>query len=50
LKGDRLPLDPSLNPAGNSAGNPKLPDGCIAATEAHNRHIYTAEIAGRCVA
>jgi hypothetical protein len=45
FKGDRLPLKPN----DGSTSYPKLPDGCIAAAEATNKHIYTAEIAGRCV-
>ena len=45
-KGNRLPLPGTLDGA---ASQPKLPDGCIAATEANHKLIYTAEIAGRCV-
>jgi hypothetical protein len=45
-KGDRLPVRETVD---SPISQPKLPDGCIAATEANNKHIYTAEIAGRCV-
>ena len=46
LKGDRLPPNAATD---SSARHPNLPDGCIAAAEANNKHIYTAEVAGRCV-
>jgi hypothetical protein len=46
LKGDRLPLKAA---ADSAVSHPNLPDGCITATEADKKHVYTAEIAGRCV-
>jgi hypothetical protein len=49
LKSDRLPsVSGSLWPA-RQQPDPKLPDGCLAASEWHT-NIFSAEVAGRCVA
>ena len=52
LKSDRLSPMPGTDRASPAlqAPAPKLPDGCIAATEWRRAKIYSAEIAGRCVA
>jgi hypothetical protein len=51
LKGDRLPLIPDAIGAGLRVRpiRPALPAECIDAGEANRKHIYTAEVAGRCV-
>ncbi len=54
FKADRSPAQP-----GASRGipgqpmnepQPKLPDGCIAAADWRSSHIYSGEVAGRCLA
>jgi hypothetical protein len=51
LKRDRLSPIPGTNRASPAlAPVPKLPDGCIAASEWRRAKIYSDEIAGRCVA
>jgi hypothetical protein len=61
LKGDRLPAGsgetrsspvrtiPNAMPA-HMKPEPRLPDGCVSASEWRRANIYTAEVAGRCVA
>lgn len=52
FKGDRSPQLPGgshVMPAQPAANEPKLPDGCVAATEWRGS-VFTAEVPGRCVA
>jgi hypothetical protein len=51
LKSDRIPLIQDAIGAGLRARpvRPALPVECIDAGEANRKHIYTTEVAGRCV-
>ena len=51
VKSDRLPVVPAAVrtlPA-QHAEQPRLPEGCVDASNWHKDKIYTAEVAGRCV-
>ena len=51
IKNDRLPVVPAVVrtlPAQHSE-QPRLPEGCVEASNWHMDKIYTAEVAGRCV-
>jgi hypothetical protein len=51
LKNDRLPVVPAAVrtlPTQHSE-QPRLPEGCVDASNWHKDKIYTAEVAGRCV-
>jgi len=48
LKGDRL--DVRRGSPVRTMTDPKLPDGCLSATEWRRANIYTSEVPGRCVA
>ena len=51
FKGDRAPALPGASRVlpEQQSNQPKLPDGCIAAADWRS-NIYSAEVAGRCVA
>jgi hypothetical protein len=51
FKGDRAPALPGASRVvpGRQSNEPKLPDGCVAAADWRS-NIYSAEVAGRCVA
>jgi hypothetical protein len=49
LKSDRLPVVPATHPRQRSQ-EPRLPEGCVAATDWRRGEIYAVEIAGRCIA
>ena len=52
FKGDRAPALPGASrvlPEQQQSNEPKLPDGCVAATDWRG-NIYSDEVAGRCVA
>jgi hypothetical protein len=52
FKGDRAPALPGASrvlPEHQQSNEPKLPDGCVAATDWRG-NMYSDEVAGRCVA
>jgi hypothetical protein len=48
-KGDRLPVVPAVVRPPQRSEQPRLPEGCVEASNWHKDKIYSAEIAGRCI-
>lgn len=48
-KGDRLPVAPAVVRPPQRSEQPRLPEGCVEASNWHKDKIYSAEIAGRCI-
>jgi hypothetical protein len=49
LKSDRLPVVPTAVRPPQHSEQPRLPEGCVDASNWHQATKYTAEIAGRCI-
>jgi hypothetical protein len=49
FKGDRLPVVPAVVRPPQRSEQPRLPEGCVEASNWHKDKIYSAEIAGRCI-
>jgi hypothetical protein len=48
LKGDRLPLIPPPQRAGQTRDDPQLPEGCVTRFDPR-KNRFSPEVAGRCV-